>query len=254
MTTPSGPPPGWYPDQQDPRALRWWDGAVWTEHTAHQSQPAQQPRPVQPRPGGPDPLLLAPVIVVRKEYTSSGGVFGSFLCEFTDGDGRPLGTLGKVDLDDEAQHARIFSGSSREGLGLTEHYQVQDAHGGLALHIARAIRAKTAARPLFEISLGDGTPIGLIQSEKLFGRTITYGFRTPDETRVGGFTSKSMVGPFTVTDQQGNQLADFARDGDRLNTTGYVMRRPHPVPPPLGWLVVASMLSYDIALFGHARP
>jgi hypothetical protein len=26
--------PGWFPDPQNPALLRWWDGSVWTEHTA----------------------------------------------------------------------------------------------------------------------------------------------------------------------------------------------------------------------------
>lgn len=31
---PAGPPPGWYPDPADPAAVRYWDGATWTEQTA----------------------------------------------------------------------------------------------------------------------------------------------------------------------------------------------------------------------------
>lgn len=32
-------PAGWYPDGQNPRIVRWWDGRQWTQHT----QPVQQP-------------------------------------------------------------------------------------------------------------------------------------------------------------------------------------------------------------------
>lgn len=48
MTAP--PPPGWYPDQQDPRYVRWWDGRGWS----HQVQPAQ-PQPPQPPQAPPQP-------------------------------------------------------------------------------------------------------------------------------------------------------------------------------------------------------
>ncbi|MFZ4669656.1 MAG: DUF2510 domain-containing protein, partial [Microthrixaceae bacterium] len=27
------PPPGWYPDPEDPATSRFWNGADWTEHT-----------------------------------------------------------------------------------------------------------------------------------------------------------------------------------------------------------------------------
>jgi len=37
------PNPGWYPDPQHPTALRYWDGARWTEHVA--PQPPQAPPP-----------------------------------------------------------------------------------------------------------------------------------------------------------------------------------------------------------------
>ena len=38
---------GWYPDPNDQRLLRWWDGAQWTSHT-HEAE--NQPSPVGPLP------------------------------------------------------------------------------------------------------------------------------------------------------------------------------------------------------------
>jgi hypothetical protein len=34
---PTTPPPGWYPDQQNARLVRWFDGMRWTEHTQPRS-------------------------------------------------------------------------------------------------------------------------------------------------------------------------------------------------------------------------
>lgn len=38
-------PAGWYADPSQPAQQRYWDGAVWTEHTAPSSQPAAVARP-----------------------------------------------------------------------------------------------------------------------------------------------------------------------------------------------------------------
>ncbi len=259
MTTPTqGPPPGWYPDRYDQRFSRWWDGRAWTQHV--QPNQAMPPPPVpqapavqETRPTGAGPLLTEPVLVVKKEYLAAGGPFGSIAAEIVDQHGTRVGVLGKVDVDEQEQRRRIFSGSSTDGLGLSDHFELHDAHGQLVVHLAKAIRVKTAAKPLFELSLSDGTPIGFAQSEKLFGRTITWGFTTPHGERIGGFTSKSMAGPFVLADQQGTQLAEFTRSGDRNNTAGYVLNRPQPVPQPLGWFVLAAMLAFDIAAFGNER-
>jgi hypothetical protein len=55
-------PPGWYPDPRNPGQIRYWDGAVWTEHLA--PQPVQAPPPssriaagVPPAPSGGSGLV-----------------------------------------------------------------------------------------------------------------------------------------------------------------------------------------------------
>lgn len=251
MTT----PPGWYPDQANPQQLRWWGGTAWTHHVQPipPQAPPQQAQPQRPAPAGADGALFAePVLHVRKGVSASGGPFGSFDYDLVDGRGTQLGIVKQLELDEAAARARIFSGAAEKGLGLTQHFELYDMRGTLVLHIARAIRMRTAARPPMEVSLPDGRPVGIAQSEKLAGRTIRWGF-TVHGQRVGGFTSKSMGGPFTVTDQYERQLAEFVRAGDRLNSDGYTLTRPGPIAEPLRTMVLAAPLTFDIAVFGHHR-
>lgn len=57
-------PAGWYRDPEG--AVRWWDGAVWTDHVqpAEPPAPASPPPPAQPPapagPAGPPPYATGP--------------------------------------------------------------------------------------------------------------------------------------------------------------------------------------------------
>ncbi|MFE4463475.1 DUF2510 domain-containing protein [Oerskovia sp. NPDC056781] len=54
--------PGWYPDPQDQRRVRWFDGNRWTEHW----QPATVARPARPRTmsGGTIALVVIGALVL----------------------------------------------------------------------------------------------------------------------------------------------------------------------------------------------
>ncbi|MFC5180848.1 DUF2510 domain-containing protein [Actinomadura harenae] len=66
--------PGWYSDPYGGGGLRWWDGAVWTEH----AKPAPPPPPPDavPVPGAPPtpaPMASAPVVPPAPVVPSAGG-------------------------------------------------------------------------------------------------------------------------------------------------------------------------------------
>jgi hypothetical protein len=61
--------PGWYPDAHG--ALRWWDGAQWTEHTATAWAP---PQPAAPRRRRLPPLWLSAAVLLAGAAAIAGAV------------------------------------------------------------------------------------------------------------------------------------------------------------------------------------
>lgn len=58
---------GWYTDAADPRLIRWWDGAAWTEHTQPNPEAAPAPIPVAPPPFAAAPIVAPPPFAVPAE-------------------------------------------------------------------------------------------------------------------------------------------------------------------------------------------
>lgn len=52
---------GWYADAADPRLIRWWDGAAWTEHTQPNPSAPSAPQPSAPQPPAM-PVSSAPYV------------------------------------------------------------------------------------------------------------------------------------------------------------------------------------------------
>jgi Protein of unknown function (DUF2510)/Domain of unknown function (DUF4190) len=71
------PPPGWYPDPEQPANVRWWDGTTWTAHRA----PAWHPPVgswVQPASSGPNHDLDYLLPVNRDGFAIASGYLGLF--------------------------------------------------------------------------------------------------------------------------------------------------------------------------------
>jgi len=72
--TPAIVPPGWYPDPGQTAALRWWDGAAWTEHLS----PTWQPPGAWSGPPTPNHDLDYILPVNRDGFAIAAGYLGLF--------------------------------------------------------------------------------------------------------------------------------------------------------------------------------
>ena len=82
MTTDGGAPPAnWYPDPADPKSLRYWDGARWSEHVAPLSGPLAGVPGAAPsgQSTGPSEPIHWLVPVGRSGESIAAGYLG-FLC------------------------------------------------------------------------------------------------------------------------------------------------------------------------------
>jgi hypothetical protein len=80
MTT-NAAPPGWHPDPANPTgAMRWWDGAAWSDQTQPVSPPAAQYGSPATQYGSPAPQYGPPAAQYgppTAQYGSAGAPYGS---------------------------------------------------------------------------------------------------------------------------------------------------------------------------------
>ncbi|GAA1239052.1 hypothetical protein GCM10009676_24570 [Prauserella halophila] len=354
------PPPGWYPDQADPRYLRWWDGYRWTpytqpvpqpqspqqqyppqqypqpqypqafqyeprhpaaqqpqggqpqhsqQHPHYPQQPAQQasqPAPQQPAPqqsapqqparqqpglpyqGGPQhqvapqsgpaahagaaqggaapggaaqagaaaqlgagPVYTAQALHIVQDKRLFVGMLAKASYAVTDHTGTPVGAVVQVNPD-ESKHVRTYSDDGG-GAGLSQHFELVDLSGAPYFHVARALRAQSAAKPRFDVTLPDGTPLGHVESEKLVGR-ITLGLYVggvrAGQLKMGGMRNTVL----NLTDAGGQQIVECERKPPMFSREdAYNLTRPYPTPEPLGTMVLAGIIAVDNAFFAKSQ-
>src|SRR5690606_34130441 len=121
---------------------------------------------------GAGPIYGAPAITIVQDKRLFVGMLARASYAITDQNGSAIGVIAQVQPD-EAKQDRTFSDDGG-GLGLSQHFELLDAAGTPYFHVARALRFRSAAKPRFDVTLPNGTPIGHVESEKLVGR-ITLG-------------------------------------------------------------------------------
>jgi hypothetical protein len=286
--------PGWYPDPSGQPGVRWWDGTQWTSHTQPaspamgqqasqapgQSAPAApthvgwgtpqgyQPPPVQtnytpdriqrqvreqagvnvPVQGG-GTLFTEPVLVVNQktkiiELTNEYAVF--------DQHGNQIGSVVEVGQSALKKAARFLTSVDQL---LTHKLEVRDPAGGVYLTLTRPAKI---FKSRVIVSLADGTEIGAIVQQNVFGK-IRFDLQAGGAS-IGAIRAENWrAWNFSVVDHTETEVARVTKTWEGLARTmfttadNYVVQIHRPLPQPLLSMVVASALTIDTALKQDSR-
>lgn len=265
------PPPAWYPDQADPRFVRWWDGQQWTQHV--RPAPAQQPPPddrgdahdlelsvggtgtpdqVQqqvhrgggPVAGGGGTLFSEPVLVVNQkaklvEMANEYAVH--------DQHGRQLGSVVQVGQSGLQKAMRLLT---KVDSLMTTKLEIRDARGTPVL---RMTRPATLWKSTVQVERADGAQIGAIRQENAFGK-VRFAFESGGQ-RVGGILAQNLrAWDFVINDAHEAEIGRITKTFEGVakamfsTADNYVLRLNRPLVDPLASMVVASALTVDTVM------
>ena len=269
----ASPPPGWYPDQADPRYVRWWDGRQWTDRV----QPAQQAAPPQthrgdaadfelavggtgdpqsiqrqvqrgtgnagPVGGGGGTLFTEPVLVVNQkakliEIANEYAVY--------DQHGRQLGSVVQIGQNGVQKALRMLT---KVDSLMTTRLEIRDA---AARPLLRMTRPGTLWKSTVHIECADGAPLGEIRQENAFGK-VRFAFEIGGQ-RVGSLLAKNLrAWDFVINDAHDQEVGTIKKTFAGLKAMfstadNYVVQIHRPLQDPLASMVVASALTVDTVL------
>jgi uncharacterized protein YxjI len=252
--TSAPPPPGWYPDQLDPRLVRWWDGRAWTAAS----------RPAQPGPPVSEGAAIELDIEDPGPHPQAGRQCHPWprrerarrrrdAVHRTDPGGQPArqADRGVNEYGVFDQHGNRFGGVVEVGQGavrkavrlltkydqfLTHRFEIRDARHDTVLKVVRPAKL---VKSRFLVTRGDDSPVGEIVQENVFGK-IRFGFGV-DGRPAGGIRAKNWrAWNFSIVDEHGREVAKVTKTWGAFvraaftTADDYVVEIHRPLADPAG--------------------
>lgn len=276
------PAPDWYPDPYGRSELRYWDGAIWTDHVSSNGRQSSDPvdiarvkdvvgtdrsdkvqqqvdrhfdnaerrgASVDRNVGSGVDLLSQRLFVVNQkakliEVNNEYAIFNR--------DGAQIGSVRQVGQSTLKKIARVVSSLDQF---FTHHLQVVDSANNVVLALTRP--AKFVKSKVL-VADGAGNPVGEIVQNNVFGK-IKFALMV-DGTEVGSINAENWrAWNFNVQDASGQEVARITKTFEGLLKTAfttadnYVVQVNRDLGDPLRQMVVAAALSVDTALKQDSR-
>ncbi|HVW42109.1 MAG TPA: phospholipid scramblase-related protein [Amycolatopsis sp.] len=173
------------------------------------------------------------------ETTNEFGVF--------DQHGRALGAVVEVGQNLFRKALRLLTNYDQH---LSHKFEVRDMGGSVVLKVTRPAKA---LRSRFLVTRADGTPIGEISQQNVFGK-VRFSF-TAGGAPIGEMSAENWrAWDFSITDRDGAEVARVTKTyagflAEAFTTAdNYVVEVYGHLADPLASMVVASALTVDTAL------
>ena len=266
-------PQGWYPDPYGRHELRYYDGALWTEHVSNHGKQSVDP------PGGAShvPTVARPTEKVQRDVAKVGVTAGALLgggslftepvlvvnqkakiieinSEYAiyDQHGTQIGAVRQVGQSAAKKALRMLSNVDQF---LTHKLQIVDMGGNVLLALTRP--AKFMKSKVI-VQNGTGHEVGAIVQQNAIGK-IRFGLEAGGHTYGSINAENWRAWDFNVQDHTGTEVARITKTWEGLAKTmfttadNYVVQIHRPLEDPLRSLVVAAGLAVDTALKQDSR-